>query len=141
MKKILIPIDGSVGSTKALSFAISLNEGNAYELILLNVQPSYKHTPNVKQYFSQEEIQSFQKEMSKEIFDHAQETINESSASVHMVVRIGDPGTEICEEAKVSAVDFIIMGYRGLGPVKRTILGSVATHVLHATPCPVTIVP
>jgi len=57
------------------------------------------------------------------------------------VVRNGDAGNEICEQAKEIDVDFIVMGYRGLGTVKRAILGSVATHVLHEADCPVMIVP
>lgn len=140
MIKILVPVDGSVGSDKAVRFAISIAEGKDNEIILLNVQPSY-NTPNVKRFFSQEQIHSFQEESSKEVLDHVLEIINNSGAAVRTIVRDGDPGDEICEEAKESAVDLIVMGYRGLGTVKRAILGSVATHVLHETDCPVTIVP
>ncbi len=35
----------------------------------------------------------------------------------------------------------VLMGYRGLSGIKRAIMGSVAAHVLHETPCPVVIVP
>jgi len=140
MTKILIPVDGSEGSYKAVRFAISLAEGKDKEIILLNVQPSY-NTPNVKRFFSQEQIHSFQEESSKEVLDRTFKIINDSAIPVRTIVRSGDPGNEICEEAKESSVDFIVMGYRGLGTVKRAILGSVATHVLHETHCPVMIVP
>ncbi|UWG97111.1 universal stress protein [Dehalobacter sp. DCM] len=140
MKKILIPVDGSEGSDKALQFALSLIEKESYELILLNVQPSY-NTPHVKRFFSHDEIQAYQEEMSNSIFEHEKKIMDKFSFPVHTKVRIGDPGNEICKEAKESAVDFIVMGYRGLGPVRRTILGSVASHVLHETTCPVMIVP
>jgi len=140
MKKILIPVDGSEGSEKAVRFALSLVEGQDKEIILLNVQLSY-NTFHVKRFFSQEQIQSIQEESSKEALDKALEITKELPGTVRTLVRVGDPGTEICEEAKESAVDFIVMGYRGLGAIKRTIMGSVATHVLHETPCPVVIVP
>ncbi|MBN7773258.1 universal stress protein [Clostridium aminobutyricum] len=140
MKKILVPVDGSAGSDKSVLFAISLAEGKDDEIVLLNVQPSY-NTPNVKRFFSQEQIHSFQEESSKEVLEHTLELINNTSLSVRTVVRNGDPGNEICEEAKESSVDLIVMGYRGLGTVKRALMGSVATHVLHETTCPVTIVP
>jgi len=140
MKKILIPVDGSAGSDKAVRFALSLVEGEDKELILLNVQLSYNMF-HVKRFFSEEQIQSFQEESSKEALSHALELTKGLPGIVRTHVRIGDPGTEICEEAKESAVDFIVMGYRGLGAIKRTIMGSVATHVLHETPCPVVIVP
>ncbi|ADY57463.1 UspA domain-containing protein [Syntrophobotulus glycolicus DSM 8271] len=140
MTKILIPVDGSAGSDKAVRFGISLAHGKEAEVIVLNVQPGF-NTPNVKRFFSPEEIHSYQEKLSKEVLDHTLEITNEQATPVRTVVRIGDPGKEILEEAKKSSVDFIVMGYRGLGPVKRAILGSVATHVLHETHCPVMIVP
>lgn len=140
MSKILVPVDGSASSDKAVRYAISLAEGKDQEIILLNVQPSY-NTPNVQRFVSDEQIRSVQEESSKEILDHTLEITNSSTVPVHTIVRIGDPGKEICAEAEESSVDSIVMGYRGLGAFKRAIMGSVATHVLHETPCPVTIVP
>ncbi|EQB21592.1 universal stress family protein [Dehalobacter sp. UNSWDHB] len=140
MTKILVPVDGSAGSDKAVRFALTLAEGKDKEIILLNVQPSY-NTPNVKRFFTQEQIHSYQEELSKEVFDRTLEITNEFHIPVRTIVRNGDPGKEICEEAKERSVDFIVMGYRGFGAVKRAILGSVATHVLHETHCPVMIVP
>jgi nucleotide-binding universal stress UspA family protein len=138
--RILVPVDGSANSDKAVRFAIHLAEGRDSEIFLLNVQHSY-NTLNIKLFFSQEQIRSFQEESSKEVLDQALVITNSLSIPVRTLVRSGDPGKEICAEAKKSAVDFIVMGYRGLGGVKRVIMGSVATHVLHETPCPVMIVP
>lgn len=140
MTKILVPVDGSEGSDKAVRFAISLAEGKEAEILVLNVQLSL-NTPNVKRFFTQEEIKGYQEALSQEVLDHTLEVTKEYAIPVRTVVRIGDPGEEILAEAQESPVDFIVMGYRGLGPVKRAILGSVATHVLHKTHCPVMIVP
>jgi nucleotide-binding universal stress UspA family protein len=140
MTRILVPVDGSEGSDKAVRFAISLVEGKEAEFIVLNVQLSL-NTPNVKRFFSQEEVRAYQEVLSKEVLDHTLEVTNEFAIPVRTVVRIGDPGEEILVEAQESSVDYIVMGYRGLGPVKRAILGSVATQVLHGTQCPVMIVP
>lgn len=135
-----MPVDGSVGSDKAVRMAISLAQEDETEIILLNVQPSY-NTPNVKRFFSQEQLQSFREEQSKDVFEHELKITQGYLGTVRTVVRLGDPGEEICEEAKESAADFIVMGYRGLGAVRRAIMGSVATQVLHETDCPVMIVP
>ncbi len=140
MMKILIPVDGSVGAEKAVRFAISIAEGKEKEITLLNVQPSY-NLPNMKIFFNQEQIKAFQQEGAQEVFARSLEITDSLSAQVSTLVRIGDPGKEICAEAKASGTDLIVMGYRGLGGIKRTIMGSVATHVLHETPCPVLIVP
>ncbi|NMC27766.1 MAG: universal stress protein [Syntrophomonadaceae bacterium] len=140
MMKILIPVDGSVGAEKAVRFAISIAEGKEKEITLLNVQPSY-NLPNMKIFFNQEQIKAFQQEGAQEVFARSLEITDSLSTQVSTLLRIGDPGKEICAEAKASGTDLIVMGYRGLGGIKRTIMGSVATHVLHETPCPVLIVP
>lgn len=55
-------------------------------------------------------------------------------------VREGTPGSGIVEEACEWPADLIVMGSRGLGAVKRLVLGSVAHYVLEHAPCSVEIV-
>jgi len=138
--KILVPVDGSQGAEKALRFAIDLAEGKDAEIMLLNVQPSY-NTMYVRQFFSKEQIQAFQAEASEEVLKQALEITKDFNIQVTTNVRIGDPAKEICTEAKEKAVHLIVMGYRGLGPVKRAIMGSVSAQVLSEKVCPVLIVP
>jgi nucleotide-binding universal stress UspA family protein len=140
MLNILVPVDGSKGAEKALRFAIDLADGKDAEIRLLNVQPSY-NTVYVKQFFSKEQIQAFQAEASEEILNQALDITKIFNVPVTTNVRIGDPAKEICTEAKEKAVSLIVMGYRGLGPVKRAIMGSVSTQVLNEKICPVLIVP
>ena len=47
----------------------------------------------------------------------------------------------ICKRAKEQNVDLIVMGTRGLGAIRRTILGSVSDYVLHHSECPVSVIP
>lgn len=56
-----------------------------------------------------------------------------------MVRRDGHPGEELCDLAKEENVDMIAMGTRGLGRVRRTLLGSVSDYVLHHSHVAVTI--
>lgn len=140
MTRFLVPVDGSTHSIKALQFALSQAVENNSEIILLNVQPSY-NTPNVKRFVTQEQIRAYQSEESKAAFDKALAETKNYSVSVETKTRVGEPGIEICAEAKESQVAQIIMGYRGLGAIKRTVLGSVSYKVIHEAPCPVTIVP
>jgi nucleotide-binding universal stress UspA family protein len=51
----------------------------------------------------------------------------------------GSPGEFIIKVAKEEDVDMIIMGARGLGKLKKTILGSVSDHVLSKSKVPVLI--
>ncbi len=141
MKKLLVPVDGSEHSKKAFEFALAMAKGQDAEIVLLNVQPSY-HTPNMRRFCSQQQIREYQEEMS----DQALNTILSDSEDTDNVqiskkARIGDPGIEICKEAKEIDAMMIVMGNRGLGAIKSTVLGSVSYRVVHDAPCPVTIVP
>ena len=51
----------------------------------------------------------------------------------------GSPGEFIIKVAKEQEVDMVIMGARGLGKIKKTILGSVSDHVLNKAKVPVLI--
>lgn len=54
---------------------------------------------------------------------------------------IGRPGEVVVNTADKLNASMIVMGSRGLGLVRRTILGSVSEYVIHHTRVPVTIVP
>lgn len=47
------------------------------------------------------------------------------------------PGEYICKVAKDEHAAMIVMGTRGMGTIRRTILGSVSDFVIHHAHCPV----
>ena len=51
----------------------------------------------------------------------------------------GKPGETLVEIANEEKVTFIVMGTRGLGTIRRTIMGSVSDYVVHHAHCPVLI--
>ena len=53
----------------------------------------------------------------------------------------GKPGEYLMEEADKLNASMIVMGTRGYGMVRRTILGSVSNYVVHHSKVPVTVVP
>ncbi len=55
-------------------------------------------------------------------------------------VETGEPGLAIVAVAEELDVDAVVIGSRGRGAVKRALLGSVSTHVVHNAPCPVLVV-
>lgn len=64
-----------------------------------------------------------------------------SQLEAKIIVKNGPPGQEICKVAKEEEAIFIVMGSRGAGTVRRTILGSVSDYVIHHADMPVIVVP
>lgn len=54
---------------------------------------------------------------------------------------LGIPGEAILNEARQGGYGLIVIGRRGLSPLKELFLGSVSQAVLHSAPCPILIVP
>ncbi|WP_181833179.1 universal stress protein [Bacillus taeanensis] len=139
-KSILVGIDGSEYSLHALQEVISLAKKLDAVLTLVNVQPSF-NTIHTRLFFSHETIKDYQHQLSQEALNPAVELLQEEEMEYETVVRIGEPKHEICELADKMKADYIVLGSRGMGPVKGQILGSVSYGVLHDSISPVIIVP
>ena len=62
-------------------------------------------------------------------------------APVETLIAWGDAGEALVSMAAELSADAIVVGSRGLGGVKRFLLGSVSTYVVNNAPCPVVVVP
>jgi nucleotide-binding universal stress UspA family protein len=60
--------------------------------------------------------------------------------SVRAEVVRGAPGPVLCEYATTVDADVVVVGSRGRGAIRRALLGSVSSHVVHNAPCPVLVV-
>lgn len=140
MKKILVPIDGSDISLRAMNFAIELGKHFASEIVVLNVDIPYdlsRIKPAVKDKDGNEiesarltPLELAQREAGKSGYD---------KITFKKYVDI-DPAEKICEVAETIDADLIVMGNRGMGVLAGFFLGSVSTKVSQSVHCPVTIV-
>lgn len=62
-------------------------------------------------------------------------------AQVFMTTNTVAPGQLICDLAEQEKADGIVMGSRGLNLLRRTLLGSVSSYVMHHANIPVTVTP
>ena len=125
--KILIPIDFSERCLGAARFAIPLAERFHSEITLLHVAPAPGADWNLN--VDREE------RANKQLRDFLCAAF--SHLDVKRVLRIGSPAQEIVTYARENRSDFIMMPTRGYGAVRRLLLGSVTSKVLHDADCPV----
>lgn len=52
----------------------------------------------------------------------------------------GEPGRAIIKIARGEGADYIVMGSRGLGTLRKTFMGSVSDYIVHHAHIPVTVV-
>jgi nucleotide-binding universal stress UspA family protein len=62
-----------------------------------------------------------------------------SDVSAVSVLEDGDPGEML--SAHGVELDLLVIGSRGYGPLRRTLLGGVSAYVMRTAPCPVIVVP
>ncbi len=60
--------------------------------------------------------------------------------AIERIVAVGNPADEILKLAGGPDVDLVVVGARGVGRLKRLLLGSVSERVLHHAPCSVLVV-
>lgn len=130
MKKILIAVDGSKKSKKALSKAEEmgrLSDSNITIITVINTLGSpYVADPKIKARLNKENI-----EYGENILKEALEGFGDYPGSVHTMLKDGDTGEEIIKEAEDGDYDLVVMGSRGLGTFSRTFLGSVSNRVVN----------
>jgi nucleotide-binding universal stress UspA family protein len=62
------------------------------------------------------------------------------TANVETSVERGTAGPVLCDLARALDADVVVVGSRGRGAIRRVLLGSVSTYVVHNAPCPVLVV-
>jgi nucleotide-binding universal stress UspA family protein len=135
-RTVLVPVDGSDQSLRALSHALQYNEGD--EIAVLHVVNTLvgeygKETPGGTERKQSEVVV----EMVEDRFEDA--TLQDTAHEV--ILKEGNPQDVIVTYAEQADVDQIVMGTRGLAGVKRMLLGSVADGVIRRSTVPVNVVP
>ncbi|MGH2966456.1 MAG: universal stress protein [Solirubrobacterales bacterium] len=139
-RNILVSIDGSVHSDRALTEAIDLAETGHAKLTILTAvthPPGWAYTGAGA---------AAAQSLSDELEDDAQAILERAIDRLPK----GMPATKILTHEPVRAAltrrigeadhDLLVMGSRGLGAVKSVVLGSVSQYMLHRSPVPVLIV-
>lgn len=137
-RKILVAVDGSDVSMRALAHAARIAKEEGAELYAVHVVPSppFEYSGEVADYFDQARRSSsrWMREVENEAAKHGvvvrTETIVGASSVVDTIVGYSD---------SISG-DLIVTGTRGRTPSTRMLVGSIASGIVEASRCPVLVV-
>lgn len=136
---ILVPVDGSENSDRAVAFAIELvKAGFAATLHLLNVQPPLGGA--VATFVPKETRDSYHREEGEKCLVSAQKLASDAGVAHEPHISVGRPGVVVAEYCKRLGCRQIVIGTRGHTGLGGVLMGSVAQDVVARAPVPVCLV-
>ena len=140
LDRILVPVDFSTHSEKAIRYAATLANKFGARLSLLHVVED----PFVTGAWQAEVFVPNIPELLNDLIKAAKTQMAERKRYlaahgfvVETVVITGRPATAIVEEALTGRFDLIVMGTHGRTGLSHAVFGSVAERVVQKAPCPV----
>ncbi len=129
--KILVAVDGSKYSEKALFKARKIAEGLGSEVTILHVINPLRDTVYINNRELANEIKKNALARGDEVIKKSQEVFKDFSGKLFTETKVGDAVDEIIKFAEEGGFDLLVMGSRGGGVFSRALLGSVSDKVVH----------
>jgi nucleotide-binding universal stress UspA family protein len=142
MPGIIVGVDGSDNSRRALGWAIREAVQHQLPLVVMTVEPDpvrpvtgvywgVRHENSFKPELAQKALQEFVDNVASEIGGPVPET--------SVSVATGEVAEELIKASRDA--DMLVIGSRGSGGFARLLLGSVSSQVTHHATCPVMVIP
>ncbi|OJT19347.1 hypothetical protein BO221_37350 [Archangium sp. Cb G35] len=139
MARLLIAVDGSPPSLRALEYGASLAAKLGVGVLLLHAMPRgvlpLGMTPS-----SLAELLHTQEAEGKRLLAALADKAHPHGVEVETELGVGDAAAVIAGRAEAADIQMVVMGSRGQGAVARLLLGSVAAQVVHTATKPVVVV-
>ena len=147
-QKILVPLDGSEHSLRALEKAVQIAEKFSGKITLIHVysvQPIMMPEPSTVGSLSIPIITGAEvstmieaaKKLGNRILEDGEKRIKTSGVKVEKMLVEGHAVEEIVRVADQGSFDLIVIGARGVSHMREMLLGSVTDGVIHHARCPI----
>ncbi|MDC8445157.1 MAG: universal stress protein [Nitrosomonas sp.] len=139
---ILVPIDGSLNSERALREAIRFARFHRAQLMLVHVLEDI-HYADMENYINYAEIMKSFKDSARKMLEKASQEARQADVEVteKLLVASGRRVAHVLvEEASQWPADLIVIGTHGRSGFNRLLLGSIAEGVLRISPVPVLLI-
>ena len=137
IKTILVPVDFSSHSEKAMETAVEFAKAFGAEVHLLHAYSLPVGVVGPYDYQIPANILTDMRESAKKRVDEEVSKLADSGVPASGVITEGLPTQAILDTAEQLGADLIVMGTRGLTGLKHVVLGSVAERTIRQATCPV----
>jgi nucleotide-binding universal stress UspA family protein len=141
-KKIVVPIDGSGWSERAIPHAVDIAQNNQSELILLHVfkPPASEYVGEIALANQDDQLQQLREEAKQHLMGIRNKIRSEKvTVRVQFIEGTGVAGI-ICDYINSEGVDLVVMSSHGRTGINRWLFGSVAQKVMQEVNVPVMII-
>jgi nucleotide-binding universal stress UspA family protein len=142
MKRVLIPIDGSECSTRAVRVMLAERQHYAspgeLELHLVHVEPLL--TKDVSRFVDHEQLAEYRHEESEKAFAVSKALLDEAGVRYAVHEGVGHVAEVVTTLAQTLQCDQITMGTHGRGALADLLMGSTTLKVVHLSQVPVLLV-
>ena len=142
--KILLATDGSEDAQLASRTAVDLAKRSDSELHLVYVEPITDfYSPQWEVYDAELPTrlnEAAEEEARTKLGEQAQRIREAGDEIAGAHARVGYPGAEIVDLAEKLGAGLVVVGSRGLGGIRRALMGSVSDAVVKHAHCPVMVV-
>jgi nucleotide-binding universal stress UspA family protein len=139
-KEILVPVDGSENSIRAVRYAIDLAEPLGARIRLFYVFPVSSVEIIGMAGMSREVIERAAQSAAQQVFDKLHESIGECPVPLEDETSIGDPAEEIIRCTEDDHELLVVLGRRGLSRIRSLLLGSVSEKVVRHAHSPIIVI-
>lgn len=144
-KKILVPVDGSEGSSQAVEHCLKILEtAKPEKVVFFHVAnyPTQLETHSGKMRSAMRKVKEELGEYGEQQLASAKQRMLEKNPDLVIETKMawGDPKYAIVKEAEDGKYDLLIMGSRGLSGIKSFLVGSVSNHVAQHVKCTIVLV-
>ena len=136
IKKILVPLDGSKNSFRALDMAISLSSHYSASITGLYIFD----LPISLEYAVLDPVGQNLKKKIHQVMNSAKLRVTKNHLTFKQIIKHGNIAPDIISIAKKGKFDIIVIGKRNVSSIGEIFLGSVSHYVIHHSKIPVIIV-
>ncbi|MEO8607234.1 MAG: universal stress protein [Chloroflexota bacterium] len=141
-KKIVVPLDGSGWSQRAVPHAVDIARANSSELVLLHifVPPAAQYTDQIALAGQDGQVQQMREAMKQYLMGVRSELRSEDMQVRTQLIEGMGVAAIICDYINDEGIDLVVMSTRGRTGISRFIFGSVAHKIMECAQVPVLLI-